>query len=143
MRNFKSLHDIQKENNAISKTVSSAFEFVRIGEIDTIKESFQAEVIIESKWLSTDDIEIYEPKKHWNPKLFVENAIVVKEAISYDVIKEQSQTYIQETRIVSGTFWISLDLHYVMSKFSSTSFNIRMKYHCFFSIISFHLIFKS
>ena len=116
MRNFKSLHDIQKENPTISKTVSSAFEFVRIGEIDTIKETFQAEVIIESKWLSTEDIETYEPKKHWNPKLFIENAIVVKEVVSYDVVKEQSQTYIQETRIVSGTFWESLDLHNVIIK---------------------------
>ncbi len=117
MRNYKSLFDIQKENTTVSKTVSSSFEFVRIGEIDTIKETFQAEVIIESKWLSADEIETYDPKKHWNPRLFVENAIVVKETISYDVIKEQSQTYIQETRIVSGTFWESLDLHHVIVVF--------------------------
>ncbi len=105
---------MQKENAVAIKTINSAFEFVRIGEIDTIKETFQAEVIIESKWLSTEEVETYDPKTHWNPKLFVENAINIKEVVNYAVVKENSQIYIQETRICSGTFWESYDLHNVI-----------------------------
>jgi hypothetical protein len=43
--------------------VEVAFEFVNIGEIDTLKETFQAEVIIESKWATIEEFEKYDPKK--------------------------------------------------------------------------------
>lgn len=56
--------------------VQTAFEFTSIGEIDTLNEKFQAEVIIESRWKIDAQAEPdilnkgeYDPKKNWNPKL--------------------------------------------------------------------------
>ena len=49
--------------------VDVAFEFCSIGEIDTIKETYQAVVVIESKWTTTETFDNYDPQKHWNPML--------------------------------------------------------------------------
>lgn len=107
MRTFKTVYDIRKENERLTqkKTVESAFEFVSIGEIDTMKEFFQAEVIIESKWMFNEaEIEVYEPKKQWNPKLYIENAKnISKEEITYEISIVNGITFINETRQVKGS----------------------------------------
>lgn len=75
---FRSEYDRKRALIARSPkhVVQTAFEFTRIGEIDTLDEKFQAEVIIESKWkidpMTEPDIlnkGEYDPKKNWNPKL--------------------------------------------------------------------------
>lgn len=107
MRTFVSLYDKQKEKCILnnSKTVESSFEFVKIGEIDTLKEAFQAEVNIESKWMLHEDIEIYDPKINWNPSLYVENSLIISETISYDIIKENGVKFVIESRSVKGEFF--------------------------------------
>ena len=41
--------------------------FMRIGEIDTLNEKYQAEVQIEAKWIDNDQqVSEYDPNKHWN-----------------------------------------------------------------------------
>lgn len=82
----------QLSKNVVEKTtVQVAFEFVSIGEIDTLNEKFQAEVIIESRWkieIADEDLEdldlenYYDPRKFWNPLLYVENALAVKEEVN-------------------------------------------------------------
>ena len=79
--NFRTEFDRKKQikDDSLMHVVESAFEFTSIGEIDTMNERFQAEVIIESKWkLNPDQVENediynnnadYNPKKHWNPRL--------------------------------------------------------------------------
>ena len=55
-----------------------------------------------------DDEEIfeYDKKKHWYPKLFIENALHdVKEEITYHVDRIQGKSIITETRIAKGKFW--------------------------------------
>ena len=65
------------------------FEFIRIGEIDTMNEKFNAEICIESKWIEKDFIQNYNPEQHWNPQLFIENALQEpKEKIKYNVIRQ-------------------------------------------------------
>jgi len=55
-----------------------------MGEIDTMNEHFNAEMFIESKWIQTENITEYSPQSHWNPKLYIENAInEPKEKIKY------------------------------------------------------------
>ncbi len=94
------------------KTVQVTFEFVNIGEIDTIKETLEAELVIESRWLTSENFIEYDAKKNWNPLLYIENANTIKESIFYDVeVTEDSQTkHVSEIRLVRGNFWQNLNV---------------------------------
>jgi hypothetical protein len=80
----------EAEANSIEKrTVQVYFEFYRIGEIDLMNEKYNAEISIESKWVEKDYIQNYNPEHHWNPRLFIENALQEpKEKIKYNIIRE-------------------------------------------------------
>lgn len=106
------------KTNSVKHVVQTAFEFTSIGEIDTLNEKFQAEVTIESRWkidaLAEPDIlnkGEYDPKKNWNPKLFIENALAVKEQITYEITVEDKECYVTEVRHVSGLFWVKMILN--------------------------------
>ena len=59
--------------NCYAKLVEVRIEFITLGEIDTMNEKFNAEVRIISRWYDDEDIDEYDKKKHWSPKLFIEN----------------------------------------------------------------------
>ena len=93
-----------------NKIVWVYIEFENIGEVDTMSEKYQAKVRIVSKWYHIDDSEDvteYDPKRHWYPKLYIENALHdVKEEISYKTKKfENGKSLITEIRIAKGSFW--------------------------------------
>jgi hypothetical protein len=102
---------LNKLNSVVeNKIVWVRIEFENIGEVDTMNEKYQAQVRIKSKWYHIDnaeDVSNYDPKKHWYPKLYIENALHdVKEEISYKVNKlENGRTMITETRVARGSFW--------------------------------------
>lgn len=54
------------------RTIQVVVEFAKIGEIDTMNEKYQAELYVESKWTEPSEINCYDPKIHWNPKLYIE-----------------------------------------------------------------------
>lgn len=95
------------------KIVEVRFECIGIGELDTINETFQAELIIRSTWNSPindlNDSNAYDPKKDWNPNLSIENAVVIKsENITYKLEKSSDSLdnfRITEVRRVKGVFW--------------------------------------
>lgn len=104
-------------NQSSKKMVMLSFEFVNIGVIDTMNEKFQAELIIQSKWEVYPDLEKnrdilneYDPDRHWNPKLYIENAINVREEIDYEPSIEGDRYFITETRNTKGFFWVHLKL---------------------------------
>ena len=71
------------------KIVQVTVEFVKIGEIDTINEKYNAEIIIESKWITKDTIDVYNPEQHWNPQLYIENVLQEStEKIKYKLIEK-------------------------------------------------------
>ena len=71
------------------KIVQVTVEFVKIGEIDTINEKYNAEIIIESKWITKDIIDVYNPEQHWNPQLYIENILQEStEKIKYKLIEK-------------------------------------------------------
>ena len=80
-----------------------------------MNEKYGAEVQIVSKWFEYDDEIIeYDPNKHWNPKLYVENTLNnAKEQIKYEVVKNDDHYAITETRVVKSDFWERLELHNV------------------------------
>lgn len=87
------------------KLVEVHIQFCRIGEIDTINEKYQAEISIESKWIEKEAIIEYDPKKHWNPQLHIENAVSISsEEIDYHVVRDHDSDYniITEIRYVKG-----------------------------------------
>ena len=87
-----------KVNNKRQKSptvvIITKIEFVRIGEIDTMNDKFNAEICIESKWIEEDnniDIDNFNPKNYWNPGLFIENTLAdPKEKTNYDIIKQSN-----------------------------------------------------
>ena len=81
------------------KNVQVVIEFTRIGEIDTMNEKYQAEVIIESKWVEKREMTTYDPDVDWNPKVscslrteFNENHCVFIE--NFDAYKSLSLIHI-------------------------------------------------
>ena len=122
----------ERRTNAIcfskKRAVFVSFEFVSIGEIDMMNERFQGEVIIESKWLLTEDKDRdmlhdqlpgeqhkFDPKVHWNPELYIENAHTnIREQKKYAVSKgKASEYYVTEYRLVKGNFWQRVELENV------------------------------
>ncbi len=102
------LNDDPENNKNCRYLIESRLEFVKIGFIDTAKEIFKAVIKIRTKWYEQKIIEDYDPKKHWNPKIYIENALA---NVNYfqDVIYKTKQlgeiTEITEIRTIKGEFW--------------------------------------
>ena len=62
------------------------------------------QVRITSTWDDDEDIEVYNEKQHWNPKIFVENAFTdkLKEDLSYRVSRLDGKSTITEIRMARG-----------------------------------------
>ena len=84
------------------RDVHLSIEF-SLGEIDTIGEKFYAEVLIQSVWIDVEKISNYNSQIHWNPKLYVENALLEpKQEINYVISKFYDMTRVKEIRFVKG-----------------------------------------
>jgi hypothetical protein len=121
--------------------------FLRIGEIDTLNEKYQAQASIEARWavnfdslavdLSPDDrkhlingksvtLQKY-AESHWHPQLYIENAIGdLKEQIRYSArkSKQDNEFYVCEHRDVKGSFWEKLELYHFPSDVQDLSISI-------------------
>ena len=91
-------------------------DFIKLGEIDTMNENYHAEILIESKWLETEEIIEYNSDVHWNPKFVIENVVQLHyEKIKYS-IKNESEISISKIfdlkfflliiLIIDGQLWI-------------------------------------
>ncbi|CAF1482483.1 unnamed protein product [Adineta steineri] len=121
--------------------------FLRIGEIDTLNEKYQAHVSIESRWsilfekfsykLSSDDQQRLNNGKsvslekysqfHWHPQLYIENGLGdLKEQIKYSakLNKENHTIDICEHRDIKGFFWEKLELQHFPSDIQGLSVSI-------------------
>jgi hypothetical protein len=78
------------------------FEFISLGEIDTMNEKFQASIKIKSWWETDDKIVAYSPKQHWNPKLYIENRIDAKKKVTYKLSEKNGKTTVIETLVLKG-----------------------------------------
>ncbi|UJR06795.1 hypothetical protein I4U23_011082 [Adineta vaga] len=121
--------------------------FLRIGEIDTLNEKYQAHASIESRWIislnellsfiSIDDqnrllngksivLENYS-EFHWHPQISIENSLGdLKEQIKYSAKRNlyDNQIYICEHRIIKGLFWEKLELQHFPSDIQDLSISI-------------------
>jgi hypothetical protein len=126
--------------------------FLRVGEIDTLNEKYQAQASIEARWpieldILTPDLSADDQKRlingksvsvlkyaetHWHPQLFIENAIgELKEQIRYSAKKSRknSQIYICEHRDIKGLFWEKLELQHFPSDVQELSISIGSIYY--------------
>jgi hypothetical protein len=88
-------------------------DFIKLGEIDTMNENYHAEILIESKWLETEDIIEYNSDVHWNPKFVIENVVQLQhEKIKY-TIKNESETSI--SKIFDLQFFV---INYINNRWS-------------------------
>ncbi len=88
------------------KIVYIVTQFRRLSEIDTYTGKYYGQFYIESKWIEPELIDVYQPDKHWNPKLHIENSFPdVSEKISFKVVKNEKTTTITEKRYVKGKFY--------------------------------------
>ena len=95
---------VSKENINI-KQLQCHVEFVKIGQIDTREEYYGATVKIKTKWYENGIIKNYDPEVQWNPKIYIENAIVdvnYFQDASYEVAQDGDRTEITETRKCKG-----------------------------------------
>ncbi|KAK3580219.1 hypothetical protein CHS0354_018002 [Potamilus streckersoni] len=100
--------------------VQIVVQFFKVGEIDTLKEQFNADVVVKAKWREPamdrqdrTDIDSIDLDKLWNPKLYIENALGdPKEHIRHRLIyNDKGEAYIYQKRIVKGTFMENLELN--------------------------------
>ncbi|BFZ21949.1 hypothetical protein BsWGS_24988 [Bradybaena similaris] len=99
--------------------VQVCVQFFKVGEIDTLKEQYTADVIVRARWREPsldgklnecgDNIDI---KKYWNPKLYIENSYGdPKEMFRYRVVfNDKGEAFMSEKRTVKGTFMENLEL---------------------------------
>ena len=90
--------------------------FLKVGEIDNVKERFQADAYIEASW---EDNSIdpkhqnssFDPKCYWNPDLYIENSLGnLNQTIKYKTEKTANGIRVVEMRTIKGSFWEKLEL---------------------------------
>ncbi|XP_076443999.1 cys-loop ligand-gated ion channel-like [Babylonia areolata] len=92
--------------------------FLKIGEINTLKEQFHAEVFVQARWRepmldgcqNVDDVQW---EDLWNPQLQLENAMNdPKTSLWHDVsLTDSGEAYVLEKRRVKADFCETLELH--------------------------------
>ena len=68
-------HIIYLNNDMNQKNVKISVDINRIGDIDTMNESFKAFFTITAIWDENKKIEKYNPETDWNPSLYIENLL--------------------------------------------------------------------
>ncbi|UJR17295.1 hypothetical protein I4U23_004190 [Adineta vaga] len=121
--------------------------FLRIGEIDTLTEKYQAHASIESRWSVSSEkflsdistinqerlmngksivLEKY-GESHWHPQLYIENALGdLKEQIKYSakINSKDKKIYVCEHRIIKGLFWEKLELQHFPNDVQDLSISV-------------------
>lgn len=98
------------------RVVECRVQFLSFGTIDLINEVFLASVIVKCKWTDKNKITDYDPNKHWNPQLYIENAQTIStdnwiEEITYKTKSLSNCTEITEERNITGYFWERMELN--------------------------------
>ena len=90
--------------------------FLKVGEIDNVKERFQADAYIEAIWedntIEPRHMTHFDPKAYWNPELYIENSLGnLNSMVKYKTEKSDDGTIkVIEMRTIKGSFWEKLEL---------------------------------
>lgn len=101
-------------DNNKKKTVLFKVSFLKIGEIDTLKETFSADVYVQAKWRepNLDSKPDIDQKSQWSPKLVIQNILTETKHATWRVIDkdETGAIYVNEKHRIKGIFSESLEL---------------------------------
>ncbi|XP_060558061.1 acetylcholine-gated ion channel acc-4-like [Ruditapes philippinarum] len=98
-------------------TVYVTVTFLKLGEIDTIKEYFEADVYIQARWreplLDNTKTTVSDYTQFWNPELVLQNVFEdPKEQVWHEVRHMQhGEAFIYEMRRVKGKFMETMELN--------------------------------
>lgn len=103
---------------ALTAKVQICVQFFKVGEIDTLKEQYTADVVVKAKWREptldgqSKSAENVDFAKLWNPKLYIENSYGdPKEQLRYRILyNDKGEAYVSEKRVIKGTFMENLEL---------------------------------
>lgn len=106
----------KRSQKSIKRQVFVKVSFLKIGEIDTLKETFSADVYIQSRWreplldkLSATDVVDW--RNYWDAKIKVQNVICETRHDHWKVMeRENGETYIFDKHRISGIFTENLEL---------------------------------
>lgn len=104
--------------------------FLRIGEIDTLNEKYNAEILLEASWetstLSNLQTRSFDPAIDWTPKLELLNGIgQLDDDVSYTVrFLKQGLAHITEHHKLKGTLWERMELQYFPMDIQSLSITV-------------------
>lgn len=106
--------DTYKKLDKVSVEVRGVF--LKIGEIDTLKEQYHADAFIQTKWkdpsLKMCDMEGFSPEKHWNPRVFIQNSVGDLKENTWHKVEMDSHgvPIVFEMRRIKGVFLENLEL---------------------------------
>ncbi|CAH1788352.1 unnamed protein product [Owenia fusiformis] len=94
--------------------------FLKVGEIDTLKEQYSADAFIQAKWRepaldgkSQDEIKHIELERYWNPLLYIDN--IINETKDHTwlaaTVNSRGEAYVMERRRIRGIFLENLELN--------------------------------
>ena len=89
------------------KTIKCRVQFINFGTVNVIDEVYRASIVVKSRWQDSAKITKYDPEKHWNPRLYIENGQTIPsvnwiEDITYKCVEFKEYTEIIETRCITG-----------------------------------------
>ena len=111
LNKFINNHNIVKSKPVV---VQLHVVILKVGDIDNVNEKFQADAYIEACWEddSIDSRSTFDPRHHWEPELFIENAVGnLKQDINYKMIRRDGKVFVCEMRMIRGIFWEKLELY--------------------------------
>ena len=84
--------------------------------INALNEIFRASILMKSRWKEPNKISKYNPKKHWNPRLYIENGQTIStvdwlELAEYEIKQYPEYTEVTEIKNITGDFWERMELH--------------------------------
>lgn len=98
-------------------TVHVTFVFLKIGEIETIKEHFEADVYLQAKWreplLDNTKTKVSDFSQFWNPELIIQNIFEDPKQKTWHEVRHTSkgEAYIYEMRRLKGKFYETMELN--------------------------------
>ena len=112
-------NDHEKMVRSIRTFVEVRIVFLKIGEIDTLKEQYSADAFIQSRWReplldgkSTEELKNVDLSALWSPCLYIENALNEQKDSTWQTasVNSRGEAYISERRKLRGVFLENLEL---------------------------------
>ena len=93
--------------------------FLKIGEIDTLKEQYSADIYVQSRWrepmldnFTNENLKTVDYSELWSPLIYIENAISEQKDTTWQIamLNERGEAFVSERRKIRGVFLEKLEL---------------------------------